>query len=242
MMMTTYKLVWDDFCAWYLEMIKPDFVDGKAMPIDAKTLQQTIHYFGNLLKLLHPFMPFITEELWHLIEDRNENDCIIIAQWPSEGKIDESILSGFAHASEVIQQIRNIRNQKGLSPKEQLQLSIKTGAINNQQFDAIIKKSANLSAIELVDDKPQAALNFMIGTVEYYVPLAQSIDVNAEKAKYEEELKYLKGFLESVNKKLSNEKFVANAKPEVIANERKKMDDAQTKIKMVEEQMAAMLN
>jgi valyl-tRNA synthetase len=240
-LMTTYKLVWDDFCAWYLEMIKPDFVDGKSMPIDAKTLQQTILYFGNLLKLLHPFMPFITEELWHLIEERKENDCILISQWPAEGKIDESILSGFAHASEVIQQIRNIRNQKGLSPKEQLQLMIKAGSNRNQQFDAIVQKSANLSSIESLNDKPQGALNFMVGTVEYFVPLAQSIDINTEKAKYEEELKYLKGFLESVNKKLGNEKFVANAKPEVIANERKKMDDAQTKIKMIEEQMAGLI-
>jgi valyl-tRNA synthetase len=239
-LMTTYKLVWDDFCAWYLEMIKPDFVDGKAMPIDAKTLQQTINYFGNLLKLLHPFMPFITEELWHLIEDRKENDCILISPWPAEGKIDESILTGFAHASEVIQQIRNIRNQKGLSPKEQLQLIIKNDSTRNQQFDAIVQKSANLSRIESLNDKPQGALNFMVGTVEYFVPLAQSIDINTEKAKYVEELNYLKGFLESVNKKLSNEKFVANAKPEVIANERKKMDDAQTKIKMIEEQMAAL--
>jgi valyl-tRNA synthetase len=240
--MTTYKLVWDDFCAWYLEMIKPDFIDGKALPVDLVTYQQTITNFGNLLKLLHPFMPFITEELWHLIEDRTENNCIIVSQWPTEGKVDETILSGFAHASEVIQQIRNIRNQKGLSPKEQLQLMIKSGATRDQSFDAIIQRSANLSAIELVEDKPQAALNFMIGTVEYYVPLAQSIDINTEKTKYEEELKYLKGFLESVNKKLGNEKFVANAKPEVIANERKKMDDAQTKIKMIEAQIASLVS
>jgi valyl-tRNA synthetase len=239
-LMTTYKLVWDDFCAWYLEMIKPDFVDGKAMPIDATTYKQTITNFGNLLKLLHPFMPFITEELWHLIEDRKENDCILISQWPTEGKIDESILSGFGHASEVIQQIRNIRNQKGISPKEQLQLMIKADSTRNQQFDAIVQKSANLSNIESLNDKPQGALNFMVGTVEYFVPLAQSIDMDAEKAKYADELNYLKGFLESVNKKLSNEKFVANAKPEVIANERKKMEDAQTKIKMIEEQMAAL--
>jgi valyl-tRNA synthetase len=239
-LMTTYKLVWDDFCAWYLEMIKPDFVDGKAMPIDAATYQQTVTNFGNLLKLLHPFMPFITEELWHLIEDRTENNCIMVSTWPVEGIVDEAILAGFTHASEVIQQIRNIRNQKGLSPKEQLHLSIKAGGKRNQLFDAIIKKSANLSEIELVEDKPQAALNFMIGTIEYFVPLAQSIDINTEKAKYVDELNYLKGFLESVNKKLSNEKFVANAKPEVIANERKKMEDAQTKIKMIEAQMAAL--
>ena len=241
-LMTTYKLVWDDFCAWYLEMIKPDFVDGKAMPIDAKTYHQTISYFGNLLKLLHPFMPFITEELWHLIEDRKDNNCIIVAQWPIEAIIDEHILDAFSHAFEVIQQIRNIRNQKGISPKAQLQLMIKTSAMDNSPLNAIIQKSANLSSIALVNDKPQAALNFMIGTVEYFVPMAQSIDIDAEKSKYQEELNYLKGFLESVNKKLSNEKFVANAKPEVIANERKKMEDAETKMKLIEEQLAALIN
>jgi valyl-tRNA synthetase len=141
---------------------------------------------------------------------------------------------------DLLKTIRNIRNQKGLSPKEQLQLIIKNDSTRNQQFDAIVQKSANLGRIESLNDKPQGALNFMVGTVEYFVPLAQSIDINTEKAKYVEELNYLKGFLESVNKKLSNEKFVANAKPEVIANERKKMDDAQTKIKMIEEQMAAL--
>jgi valyl-tRNA synthetase len=234
--------VWDDFCAWYLEMIKPDFIDGKALPIDAVTYQQTITNFGNLLKLLHPFMPFITEELWHLIEDRTESNSIMVAKWPVEGNVDEAILAGFTHASEVIQQVRNIRNQKGLSPKEKLQLMIKVDAKRNQLFDAIIKKSANLSVIEPVDDKPQAALNFMIGTIEYFVPLAQSIDISAEKVKYAEELNYLNGFLESVSKKLGNEKFVANAKPEVIANERKKMEDAQTKIKMIEEQLASLVS
>jgi valyl-tRNA synthetase len=238
-LMTTYKLIWDDFCAWYLELIKPEFIDGKALPIDAKTLQLTINYFGSLLKLLHPFMPFITEELWHLIEEREENDCILIAPWPKVGKIDESILSGFGHASELIQQIRNIRNQKGLSPKEQLQLMIKAGANRNSQFDAIIKKSANLSAIEQISEKPATALNFLIGTTEYFVPLSQSIDINKEKEKYTEELVYLKGFLESVNKKLGNEKFVANAKPEVIASEKKKLEDVKTKIKLIEAQLQA---
>jgi valyl-tRNA synthetase len=241
-LMTTYKLVWDDFCAWYLEMIKPDFVDGKALPIDEMTYHHTITYFGNLLKLLHPFMPFITEELWHLIEDRDENNCILVSSWPTTGVVNEDILSGFSHAAEVIQQIRNIRNQKGLSPKEQLQLIIKTGAARNVQFDAIIQKSANLSALISSNDKPQAALNFMVATTEYFVPLALSVDIETERMKYTEELSYLKGFLESVNKKLSNEKFVANAKPEVIANERKKLEDAQTKIKMIEEQIASLVN
>ncbi|HRG57626.1 MAG TPA: valine--tRNA ligase [Bacteroidia bacterium] len=236
-LMTTYKLVWDDFCAWYLEMIKPDFVDGKSLPIDAITYNQTITYFGNLLKILHPFMPFITEELWHLIEDRTENDSIVIATWPKVGSVDEEILLSFANASEVIQQIRNLRNQKGISPKETWQLFTKDSAERNQNFDAIIKKTANINSIEIMHEKPTGAINFMVGTTEYFVPLSQSIDLNAEKIKYQTELNYLNGFLDSVNKKLSNEKFVANAKPEVIANERKKMEDAKTKIKLIEEQL-----
>lgn len=239
-LMATYKLIWDDFCAWYLEMIKPDFIDGKAMPIDAITYKLSINYFGNLLKLIHPFMPFISEELWHLIEEREKDNCIIVAQWPVEGNIDEHLLNGFSHVAELIQQIRNIRNQKGISPKEQLTLVIKSGADRNKQFDTILKKSANLNNITESNEKPQSALNFMIGTVDYYVPLAQSIDIGAEKIKYQEELTYLNGFLEAVSKKLGNEKFVANAKPEVIAIERKKYEDAQTKIRMIEEQMANM--
>ena len=242
-LMTTYKLVWDDFCAWFLELIKPDFIDGKASPIDASTYGKIIHYFGNLLKLLHPFMPFITEELWHLIEDRTEENCIIVSHWPSQGKIDASLLNQFNTAIEVIQQIRNIRNQKGISPKEQLELQIKAGNIDNfESLKSIIQKSANLSAIVTVNENPQTALNFMIGTYEFYVPMAQSIDIEAEKNKFQEEISYLKGFLESVNKKLSNEKFVSNAKPEVIANERKKFQDAVTKIKMLEAQLSSLVN
>ena len=239
-LMTTYKLVWDDFCAWYLEMIKPDFVDGKALPIDTITYNQTITFFGNLLKILHPFMPFITEELWHLIEDRSEKDCIVIANWPIVGSVDEEILLSFANASEVIQQIRNLRNQKGISPKETWQLFTKDSAERSQKFDAIIKKAANINSIEIISEKPIGAINFIVGTTEYFVPLSQSIDLNAEKLKYQTELSYLNGFLDSVNKKLSNEKFVSNAKPEVIANERKKMEDAKTKIKLIEEQLASL--
>jgi valyl-tRNA synthetase len=239
-LMTTYKLVWDDFCAWYLEMIKPDFMDGKAMPIDAATYAKIITYFGNLLKLLHPFMPFITEELWHLIEDRKEHDCILISKWPTEGKTDEELLASFNHASEIIQQIRNIRNQKGLSPKETLQLFCRTAESRNTAFDSMILKLANLSHIQHGGDKPAGAINFIVGTTEYFVPLSQSVDVKAEIAKYEAEVVYLNGFLESVNKKLGNEKFVANAKPEIIANERKKAEDAQAKLLIVKEQLASL--
>lgn len=240
-LMTTYKLVWDDFCAWYLEMIKPDFVEGKALPVDTATYQQCITFFGNLLKLLHPFMPFITEELWHLVENRKEKECILISSWPEQGKVDQELLQEFSKASEIIQQVRNIRNQKGLSPKESLQLYVNTQEELNLKFNSIIKKSANLSLIEKSNEKPASAHSFMVGTTEFFVPMAQSVDLEAEKMKYLAELNYLKGFLETVNKKLSNEKFVANAKPEVIANERKKMEDTQKKISIIQEQMAALL-
>lgn len=239
-LMTTYKLVWDDFCAWYLEMIKPDFVEGKAMPIDAATYAKSITYFGNLLKLLHPFMPFITEELWHLIEDRKETDCLIVSKWPEPEKINHELLSGFTHAADIIQQIRNIRNQKGISPKETLQLLSRAAESRNTSFDSMILKLANLSHIQHGADKPAGAINFIVGTTEYFVPLTQSIDVKAEIAKYEAEIVYLNGFLESVNKKLGNEKFVANAKPEIIANERKKAEDAQAKLLIVKEQLASL--
>ncbi len=235
-LMTTYKLIWDDFCAWYLEMIKPDFIDGNALPVDSLTYNNVIHHFEKMLKLLHPFMPFITEELWHLLKERKEEDSIVIATWPAEQKINEKILNEFSIASEIIQQIRNIRNQKGYAPKLKLQLIVQPN--HNTSFDTLICKLANLSKIEVFNEKPQSAYSFMVGTLEYSVPLNQSLDITAERQKYEIELNYLKGFMESVHKKLKNEKFMANAKPEIVANERKKMEDALTKVKIIETQLA----
>jgi valyl-tRNA synthetase len=239
-LMTTYKLVWDDFCAWYLEIIKPEFVDGKSMPIDKTTYDATIIFFEKILKVLHPFMPFITEEIWHLIKERNEKDCIIVADWPKTEKTDE-IVKHFEIVMEVITNIRNIRKQKNISPKEKLQVfeKVNQGDII-KTYDDIIIKLCNLSSFEYVNSKVENAFSFVLKHAEFYVPLSQNIDVNAEKERLAKDLDYNKGFLKSVQAKLANEKFVANAKPELLENERKKQADALAKIKAIEEQLAGM--
>lgn len=240
-LMTTYKLVWDDFCAWYLEMIKPEFVDGKSLPIDKETYDATIIFLEKILKVLHPFMPFITEEIWHLIAERNEKDCIIVAEWP-ETKIENiEIIKHFEIVMEVITNIRNIRKQKNISPKEKLQVfeKVNQGEIV-KTYDSIIIKLCNLSSFEYVTVKVDGAISFLLKHAEFYVPLLQNIDVDAEKERLTKELEYNIGFLKSVQTKLANAKFVANAKPEMVANEKKKQDDAEAKIKAIEEQLSGL--
>jgi valyl-tRNA synthetase len=231
-LMATYKLVWDDFCAWYLEMVKPEF--GK--PIDEATYNATVAYFEKLLKLLHPFMPFITEELWSLLRDRKDGECVIIAEWPKKDAYSNALLDKFNIASEVITSIRNLRKQKNLSPKEQLQLIVKLDK-QDKDFDSVISKLANLSVISYSNDKPESTFSFVVKAGEYFVPLTAKIDVVAEKERLEKELDYNKGFLKSVQSKLANERFVANAKPEVLENEKRKQADAEAKIKAIEEQL-----
>jgi valyl-tRNA synthetase len=237
-LMTTYKLVWDDFCAWYLEMIKPEFVDGKSLPIDKETFDATILFFEKILKVLHPFMPFITEEIWHLISDRTEKDCIIVAEWPKQKNESAEIIKHFDVVMEVITNIRNIRKQKNISPKEKLQVfeKVNQGEIITT-YDSIIIKLCNLSSFEYVTAKLDGAFSFVLKHAEYYVPLSQNIDVAAEKERLTKDLDYNKGFLKSVQAKLANEKFVANAKPEMVENEKKKLADAESKIKAIEEQL-----
>jgi valyl-tRNA synthetase len=240
-LMTTYKLVWDDFCAWYLEMIKPEFIDGKSLPIDKETYDATIRFFEKILKILHPFMPFITEEIWHLIADRNETNCIIISEWPKQQNGNPEIISHFEVVMEVITQIRNIRKQKNIPPKEKLQLfeKVNQGEII-KTYDDIIIKLCNLSSFEYVSSKIDNAFSFVLKHAEFFVPLSQNIDVNAEKERLAKDLEYNKGFLKSVQAKLANEKFVANAKPELLENERKKQADAMAKIKAIEEQLTSL--
>ncbi|MCC6182491.1 MAG: valine--tRNA ligase [Bacteroidia bacterium] len=239
-LMTTYKLVWDDFCAWYLEAIKPEFIDGKAQPIDKTTYEATIQFLEALLKIMHPWMPFITEEIWHLITERAEKDCIIIAQWPSiKTNIDHNQLTEFEVSKELVTMVRNIRAQKQLSPKEQLEIIEKSDATRSY-FDHTIIKLANLLAYSYTKDKVEGAFAFQIRTTEFFIPLANNINKDEEIARLTKELEYNKGFLQSVQKKLANEKFVANAKPEVIAIERKKESDALSKIKTIEEQLAVL--
>ncbi len=237
--MATYKLVWDDFCAWYLEAIKPDFVDGKAQPIDKATYDATIGYLESLLKIMHPWMPFVTEEIWHLIKERNEMDCIIIANWPKLPTPNPQLLTEFEVCKEIVATIRNIRAQKQLSPKEKLELIEKSDA-QHSYFDALVMKLANLSTLTYKKEKVEGAFSFMIKSTEFFVPLSKNINVEEEKVRIAKELDYNKGFLKSVQIKLSNEKFVANAKPELIALERKKQADAEAKIKALEEQLSSL--
>ena len=239
-LMSTYKLVWDDFCAWYLEAIKPDFVDGKALPIDKTTFDATINFLESLLKIMHPWMPFITEEIWHLLKERGEKECIIVAEWPTlSANLDKKQLAEFEVSKELVTMVRNVRAQKQLSPKEKLEVFEKSDS-DRSYFDNVIIKLANLSAFNYTKEKVEGAFSFQIQTTEFYIPLSSNINVEEEKERLVKELEYNKGFLKSVSIKLSNEKFVANAKPEVLAIERKKESDALSKIASLEEQLMSL--
>ena len=239
-LMTTYKLVWDDFCAWYLEAIKPEFNNGIAEPILLSTYDTTIYFLEKLLKIMHPWMPFITEEIWHLIRKREEKDCIIVAEWPKQlSTRDSNQLAEFEVCKEVVAAVRNIRQQKQISPKEKLALIEKSEA-QHAYFDVVVTKLANLESLSYTKDKVEGALSFMVKSTEFYVPMGSNINPEEEKERLSKELEYNQGFLKSVLVKLSNEKFVANAKPEVIAAERKKESDALSKIKAIEEQLAVL--
>jgi valyl-tRNA synthetase len=236
--MSTYKLVWDDFCAWYLEIVKPDFVDGQSLPIDNFTYNSTIEFLEDLLKLMHPFMPFITEEIWHLVNEREEKDCIIVSAWPEIIKSDEKILTRFSTFQETVVGIRTIRNERNISPKDSLELVIRIEENPvSKSFEPLIKKLCNISAVRYTKDKIENAASFIIENVEFFIPLSGIIDADAEREKLKKEIDYNKGFLKSVMSKLSNEKFVSNAKPEIIANEEKKKIDAEAKLKVLEEQL-----
>lgn len=235
-LMAIYKLVWDDFCSWYLEMVKP----GYEQPIDAKTLEATKSFFENLLKVLHPFTPFVAEELWHALRQRAEGDDIIVAPWPSVKSFDAQNLKQFDLASEVITNIRNIRKSNNIATKVKLELFIRKTQTIETGFDSIIVKMGNLSVLEYVQDKVANANSFIVAGNEYFIPFGDTIDVEAEKSKISEELTYTKGFLKSVQSKLSNERFVAGAPEAVITNERKKESDALAKIALLEEKMASL--
>jgi valyl-tRNA synthetase len=223
-LMTVYKLFWDEFSSWYLELIKPGF----QQPIDAKTFDATRLFFEKLLKLLHPFMPFITEELYHALDDRDENDCIMISLLPEAEPFDKKVLEQFEFTKEIIASIRTIRLQKNIPNKEPLMLQILQD--ETIPFESVIKKMGNINQIERVDIKQNGAASFIVGTIEFAIPTGSLTDINEEIKKITEELHYLEGFLDSVNKKLSNDRFVTHAKPEVVEMERKKRSDAESKI------------
>lgn len=236
-LMATYKLIWDDFCSWYLELVKPAY----QTPIESETLETVKNFFQKVLTLVHPFMPFITEELWHdeLFGTRDAKDCIIVAPYPKAEGFDEQIIKEFSTVQQIISEVRNIRNSKGISPKVALPLAINNTDIDFAKYQESIIKLANISELTFVGEKVAGAISFIAGKTECFVKLASdNIDVEAERERINKELEYLKGFLTSVEKKLSNEKFVQNAKPEIVQNERNKKADAEAKIKILEESLA----
>jgi len=245
-LMTTYKLAWDDFCSWFLEMVKPAY----GTPIDRETYDATISIFSRLMLLLHPFMPFVTEEIWHALQTIGKDDekaafinanfSIMNQHMPTSVFFDQRMLDEFDTAKEVIAGVRNIRNTRNLSPKEALEVSF-IASDDRYRFDhfyGIVRKLANVSAINEVKEKPSGALSFMVGTMECFVPMPENVNKDEELKKLQEELKYAEGFLNSVLKKLSNEKFVNGAPAAVIEKERNKQRDAETKIAALKTQIA----
>ena len=232
-LMLTYRLVWDDFCSWYLESVKPDY----QKPIDSKTLGSSITFMDNLLKLLHPFMPFLTEEIWHLLADRDKD--IIVSEWPQSNVVDTKILHNFDYATEIVSAIRTIRKDKQIPNKDALKLFVKTNEDTSRSADALVQRLANLSELNYTEDTIEGAFSFRVKSNEFFIPLSDNIDVEAELEKLRSELDYTQGFLKSVMGKLSNERFVNNAPEQVVSMERKKQSDAEAKIAVLEEQIKA---
>ena len=238
-LMAVYKLFWDEFSSWYLEMVKPAYINGEPQPIDRVTYEKTLSFFDSLLKLLHPFMPFITEELWQHLYDRKEGESLMVQQLDIPTACDEDIVKNFEAVKEVIGGIRTVRLQKNIAQKETLELQV-VGENPVAAFNSVIAKLCNLTAVSAVENKAEGSASFMVGTTEYAVPLGSLINVEEELKKLETDLKYNEGFLQSVLKKLSNEKFVSKAPAAVIEMERKKQADAESKIAALKESIAAL--
>jgi valyl-tRNA synthetase len=235
-LMATYKLVWDDFCSWFLEMIKPAY----QQPIDKATFDKAIEMLENNLKLLHPFMPFLTEEIWQHITERTPEQALIVAEYPKMTSVNTAIIADFDFATDVISGIRTIRKDKNIPFKDVIELRIVNNEKASNYFDSIIMKLGNITDLKYVSEKVDGALSYRVKSNEYFIPITGNIDVDAEIAKLTEELNYTKGFLKSVQGKLSNEKFVAGAPEQVIANERKKEADALAKIATLEQSIAGL--
>ena len=240
-LMAVYKLFWDEFSSWYLEMVKPAYVNGQQQPIDRQTYDQTLHYFDVLLKMLHPFMPFITEELWQALYERQQGDSIMRESLKLDAPTDAEtkLISDFEQVKQIVSGVRMVRSQKNIAPKETLELQA-VNANNYTSFTSAIQKMANVSTINVVNEKDATASAFMVGKHEFAVPLGNMIDIDAEIEKQETQLKHLEGFLAGVMKKLSNERFVQNAPEQVVALERKKQSDSEEKIAALKESIAAL--
>jgi valyl-tRNA synthetase len=242
-LMAVYKLFWDEFSSWYLEMVKPAYINGEPQPIDKQTYDKTLEFFEILLKMLHPFMPFITEELWQHLYDRKDGESImrVSLELPAPTKADDELTAKIENVKQIVSGVRMVRNQKNIAPKEQLDLQV-VGKNDYAEFDAVTIKMANLKSINVVAEKDATASAFMVGTDEFAVPVGDMIDVEAEIAKMEAQLQHLEGFLAGVKKKLSNERFVANAPEAVVALERKKQSDSEEKIAALKESINALKN
>ena len=240
-LMTVYKLFWDEFSSWYLEMVKPAYIDGQAQPIDRETYEATLRFFETLLKMLHPFMPFITEELWQALYDRQAGESIMrdCLKLNAPTKEDEQLIADIELVKLIVSGVRTVRSSKNIAPKEKLELQA-VGKNNFEVYNNIIMKMANLSSITVVEDKDATASAFMVGTDEYAVPLGSMINVEEEIKKMEAQIEHLEGFLNGVKKKLANERFVANAPEAVVAMERKKQADAEEKIQTLRDSIAAL--
>ena len=234
-LMTSYRLVWEEFCSWYLELVKPVYGE----PIDRKTLDATYVHFERLVKILHPFMPFLTEEVWSWLGERKTaKDALIVAHWPEAGEVDASLLKNFDVLKEIVGGVRNVRNDNGIANKEKLELRIQKDEGYPDGLSSAISHLTNLQNIEEVNEKVEGAFGFMIGRHRFYIPFGDGFDVEVEKEKIQKDLDYQKGFLKSVRGKLSNERFVSGAPESVVLNERKKEDDALAKIAIMEEKLA----
>jgi valyl-tRNA synthetase len=236
-LMTVYKLMWNDFCSWYLEWIKPGYGD----PVDRKTYDRTIGFLENLVKILHPFMPFISEEIWHAISDRETGNDLIVARWPACKSFDEDVLQQAELLFEIISQIRNIRNTNQLSLKEKLPLVINGNESDFQELGGSLIKMAKLSKVDYSSNKPDQCYSFVIKSSEFYIETSTTIDADVERESLQKELRYTRGFLDSVVKKLSNERFASNAPAKVIEAEQNKKADAEAKIKVLEEGLAKLV-
>ena len=230
-LMFTYKLVWDDFCSLFLEIIKPEY----QKPIDRKTYESTITFLEDILKLLHPFMPFLSEELWHLIDDRKKD--IIISSWPKANTVDEQLINDFENTIEIVSGIRNIRKNKNIAKKEKLELLIIDNVENKNNLESIIIKLGHISSIKHTDKKVDGAFSFMVKSSQYFIPLLDNFDKESELEKLQKDLEYTNGFLKIVEAKLANKKFIKNAPEQLVSNEQNKLKDAKEKIRILTEKI-----
>ena len=237
-LMSVYKLIWDDFCSWYLEAVKP----GYEKPIDGKTYQDTIEIFEGLLKVLHPFMPFISEEIWHIIGERKDNESLVVEQWPAVGEIDKALIEEFEEAAGLIKELRTLRKEKNIPFRESLTLIVNSESGDTRTFDPVISKLANLEELVYSIEKPENCQTLVIGSVECFVLMNREVDAEAEVKKLISELEYTKGFLSSIMRKLDNEKFVNNAPESVVAIENKKRSEAEERIAVLEKQIESLTN